>query len=142
MEHIFDMVEILGSLSALETLVIDRAYMDRPYVNFFEAFIPRNAQGTSGLHQSGWEGQVSGVLCPRLESLQIEDVLLTWLTGRKPELMGVLKDIVSLRAIDGSPLKSFTFFSRYPEEKWELIGRDRSFIMEEVAPAEEFQLDI
>ena len=142
MGRIFDVVEILGSLSALETLVIDKAYIDRPYVDFFEAFIPRNAQGTSGLHQSGWEGQVSGVLCPRLESLQIEDIPLTRLTDVEPELLAVLKDIVSLRAINGFPLKSFTFFSGLLNKKWELIGRDRSFIMEEVVPAEEFQLDI
>ena len=128
--------------AALETLVIDVGYLDDPYVDSFEAFIPRNAQGTSGLHQSSWEGQVSGVLCPRLESLQIEGIPLTWLTDEEPELMAVLKDIVSLRAINGSPLKSFTFLSGYPNKRWELIGRDRSFIMEEVVPAQRFQLDI
>ena len=141
-----DVVEILGSLPALETLVIDWIYLCHPYDDsfkaFFDAFIPRNAQGTSGLHQSGWEGQVSGVLCPRLESLQIEDILLTTLTDEEPELMAVLRDIVFLRAINGCHLKSFTFFSEYCNRKWELIGRDRSFTMEEVGPAEPFKLDI
>ena len=132
----FDVVRILRSLHALETLVIDSTYLGGPYVDFFKAFIPMRAQGTPGLNQSTWKGQVSGVLCPRLESLQIEQILLT------DELMAVLKDVVSLRAINGFPLKSFTFLSRFPNKKWELVGRDRSFIMEEVVPAQAFQLDI
>ena len=139
MRFSLDVVKILGSLPALETLVIHRIYLDYPYVDFFKAFIPMNAQGTSGLNQSSWEGQASGVLCPRLESLQIEDILLT---DKKSELMAVLKDTVSLRAINGFPLKSFTFLSWHLNKKWELIGRDRSFIMEEVVPARAFQLDI
>ena len=92
-----------------------------------------NAQGTSA------PNQVSGVLCPRLESLQIEDIRLT---DERPELMAVLKDIVSLRAMNGFPLKSFTFYYWHPDEKWELIGRDRSFMMERVVPARPFRLDI
>ena len=106
-----------------------------PYVTFFEAFIPMNAQGTS---EPIWEGQIPEVLCPRLESLQIEGINLTG----EPELMPVLKNIVTLRAIIGSPLKSFTFYDDYPDKKWELIGRDGSFIMEEVDPARSFELDI
>ena len=132
-----DITEILGSLPSLETLVLTRKLIIAPYVTFFEAFIPMNAQGTSGLSRSGWEGQISGVLCPRLESLQIEGIRL----DRRPEMMPVLKDIVTLRAITGSPLKSFTFY-HWPPKKWQLIGRDRSFIMERVAPAQKFQLDI
>jgi hypothetical protein len=66
----------------------------------------------------------------------------------------VLKDIVTLRAIIGSPLKSFTFYFQstlgshtfdihaHSEQKWELIGADKSFIMEEVVPAQGFRLDI
>ena len=130
---IFHVVKILGFLPVLQTLVIDRRYLDGPYVDFFEAFIPMNAQETSA------PNQVSGVLCPRLESLQIEGIQLT---NQKPELMAVLKDIVSLRAVNGCPLKSFTFCHWYPDEKWELIGRDRSFMMEEVVPARPFRLDI
>ena len=129
----FDVVKVLGFLPVLQTLVIHRRYLDDPYVDFFEAFIPVNAQRTSALNQA------SGVLCPRLESLQIEDIRLA---DEKPELMAVLKDIVSLRAMNGFPLKSFTFYSRFSDEKWELIGGDRSFMMEKVVPARPFQLDI
>ena len=139
MTLILDVVKILGSLNALETLVVHGIYLDHPYIDFFKAFIPMNAQGTSGLNQSSWEGQVSGVLCPRLESLQIEHFRLT---DEEPKLMAVLKDIVSLRAISGFPLKSFTFLSWRLDQKWELVGRDRCFILEEVVPAQAFQLDI
>jgi len=132
-----DITKILGSLQALETLVLDSVHLVRPYVTFFETFLPMNAQGTS---ERIWEGQIPGVLCPRLESLQIEDIDPTV----QPELVPALKNIITLRAIHGSPLKSFTFYDRvwYSNKKWELIGMDGSFVMEEVVPARTFQLDI
>jgi len=137
--HFNDIPKILGSLPALETLVLHALHLDDPYVTFFEAFIPMNAQGTS---EPIWEGQIPEVLCPRLESLQIEGIRPTV----QPELMPVLKNIVTLRAIIGSPLKSFTFYHHdwYSNsgQKWELIGRDGSFMMEEVIPAQSFELDI
>ena len=132
-----DVVKILGFLTALEILVIYSSYFDDQPVAFFKAFIPMNTQGILGLNQPSHEDRVSGVLCPRLESLQIEFFRLN---DKDSELMAVLKDIVSLRAINGFPLKSFTF--HYRAKKWQLIGRDRCFIMEEVVPAEAFQLDI
>jgi len=130
-----DVPKILGSLPALETLVLENQHLVDPYVTFFEAFIPMNAQGTS---EPIWEGQIPEVLCPRLESLQIEGISPTV----QPELMPVLKNIVTLRAITGPPLKSFTFYTWFPAQKWELIGRDGSFMMEEVVPGEGFKLDI
>jgi len=130
-----DVPKILGSLPALETLVLYYRHLVKPYVTFFEVFILMNAQGTS---EPIWEGQIPKVLCPRLESLQIEYISPT----DQPELMPVLKSIVTLRAIIGSPLNSFTFYDAYPDKKWELIGRDGSFIMEEVIPAQSFKLDI
>jgi len=134
-----DIPKILRSLPALETLVIHRKHLVDPYITFFEAFIPMNAQGTSELI---WKGQIHKVLCPRLESLQIEGIRLT----DQPKLMPILKDIITLRAIIESPLKSFTFgdWIMYSPgfQKWELIGRDGSFIMEKVIPAQSFKLDI
>ena len=131
-----DATNILRPLSALETLVIDSKHLAVPFVTFFWALIPMEA---SGLNQSSCEDQISGVLCPRLQSLQIEGIRPT----EEPELMPVLKDIVARRAIIGSPLKSFTFyFPGYPVKKWELIGGDGSFIMEEIVPAQRFRLDI
>jgi len=139
--HFNDIPKILGSLPALETLVLHKRHLHYPYVSFFEAFIPMNAQGTS---EPIWEGQIPEVLCPRLESLQIQGIGPTF----QPELMSVLKNTVTMRPIAGSPLKSFTFYhrDRYWDsnsgQKWELIGRDGSFMMEEVIPAESFKLDI
>ena len=94
-------IKILISLPALETLIINVRRLSAPYVHFFEAiFVPMNVPGSSGLNQSSWEGRISGVLCPRLESLQIEGISLT----TQAELMPVLKNIVTLRASIGSPL--------------------------------------
>jgi len=130
-----DIPKILGSLPALETLVVDSVHLVDPYVRFFEAFLPMNTQSTSELI---WEGQIPEVLCPRLESLQIDGITV------QPELMPALKNIVALRGIHGSPLKSFTFYHwhSYLNKKWELIGTDGSFVMEEVVPARPFRLDI
>jgi len=130
-----DIPKILGSLQALETLVLNSAHLVDPYVTFFEAFLPMNAQGTSELI---WEGQILEVLCPRLETLHIEGIRPTVESG----LMPVLKNIVTLRAIHGSPLKSFSFYDGGGKKKWELIGTDGSFVVEEVVPAQSFRLDI
>jgi hypothetical protein len=77
-----------------------------------------------------------------LASIQIEDVDLS----ERQELMAVLNDIVTLRAVVGSPLKSFTFLGLYPElpKMFELIGKDGSFAMEqvEVTSASNFELGI
>ena len=133
-----DIIRILGSFPALQTLVLGSQYLDDPYLNFFKAFIPMNAQGISGLNEADLEGRMSGILCPRLKGLQIEGIVLT----TRPELIPVLKDIINTRAAIGSPLKSFTFFHWDSQKKWELIGKEGSFIMKEVVPALEFQLDI
>ena len=138
--HNIAIIKILGSLPALETLITATVCLIAPYVDFFEAFVPMNVPGSSGLNQSSWKGQIFRVLCPRLESLQIESINLT----ARPNLMPVLKDIVTLRAINGYPLKSFTFYRDEfeAEQKWQLIGKDNCFMMEEVVPAEGFTLDI
>ena len=138
-EHIeyTDLIQILRFLPALETLIIDHRYIRIRYMRFFKAFIPVRAQETSGVHQSSRERQMSGVLCPKLESLQIQGIDLT----EEPELMPILKDIVTLRTTVGAPLKSFTFYV-YPARKWELIGNDGRFAMEEVVSTRGFKLDI
>ena len=141
-----DLFQILRSVPALETLIIDHQYIENRYMDFFRTFIPVRAQETSGLHQLSGGGQMSGsgVLCPRLESLQIQEIRLT----ERPELMPILKDIVSLRSDVGFPLKSFTFYvscdgpPRYSGQKWELIGKDGRFTMEEAIPAEKFVLQV
>jgi len=135
---IIEVIKTLRLLPNLETLALDFQYLVGPYVDFFKAFVPGDEPWTSRLNQSSWESQIPGVICPRLESLQIGHM---WLIGQPELLMLVLKDIVTLRANIGSPLKSFTFY-RHSKEKCEVIGRDGSFVMEVVAPALGFQLDI
>jgi hypothetical protein len=137
-QHINDFLKILISVPALETLIIDASNLALPYVNLFEAFILMDVRGTSRLSQLSWERQTPRVLCPRLQSLKIEGIDLT----KQPDLIPVLKDIVTLRAISGSPLKSFTFYfdDIYAETKWELIDRSRRFFIKKVVPAQRFQL--
>jgi len=102
-------IEMLELLQALETLVLitDKVNQHPPALSvpFFRALLPMHGRGTSRLNRSNWVGQIFGVLCPRLESLKIEGFRPT----DQPELMPVLKDIVTQRAMIGSPLKSFTF---------------------------------
>ena len=129
-------IKILGLLPALESLIIGGSYHCSLFVDRLEAFIPVNVPGPSGPNQSNWEGQISGLLCPRLESLQIEGISLT----REAKRMPMLKDIVTRRAAIGCPLRSFTFYEI--QEKWQLIGRDKGFMMEKVVPAKKFRLDI
>jgi len=137
---VIETIKTLGLLPTLETLVLDYKYPVGSYVDFFEAFVPRDIPRTSGLNQSSWESRISGVLCPRLKRLRIEGISPTV----QPELMRVLQNIVTLRAIIGSSLKSFTFcdWHPYPNKKWELIGAGGRFVMEEVVPARQFQLEI
>ena len=134
-----DLITILRSLPFLETLVIS-AWLD---VDSFSAFLPMDANRIPGLKQTGSEGKTLALLCPRLQHFQVEitDLLV------RPELIPILKDIVTLRAEFGCPLKSFTFSKCWmkPGYKFELIGRDGKFTIEKVVlpeEAEEFRLDI
>jgi hypothetical protein len=131
-----EIIKILRSLPALVTLAIDRECLRFPYVRFFEAFVPRDVRGTSGLNLSNGEGWVSGVLCPRLESLQIEGLDLTQLR----ELVDVFEDIVTLRSSTGSTLNSFTFYEL--RTQWELVGCDGKCCMQRFDHARSFTLAI
>ena len=105
---------------------------------------PRPQSGLSIYReQLSGSGMASVVLCPRLRHLQIESEVL-WMG---PDLIPFAKDIITLRAECGSPLKVFTFFEFAPKpgRKVDLIGRDGSFTMEKCVPVEEaekFILDI
>ena len=129
--------KVLGLLPALESLIVGLYYHDSSVVDCLEAFIPFNVLGPFGPNQSSWESQISGLLCPRLESFQIEGISLTG----EAELVPTLKDIVTRRAAIGCPLKSFTVYDGI-QGKWQLIGRDKGFMMEKVVPADRFRLDI
>ena len=131
-----NLIEIFGSLPTLETLVITWDFHTPPSVDFFRAFVPMGTQRTSGRKKESGEGQIPAVLFPKLEILQIERVDI----HKRSELMPVVKEIVTLHAAVGSPLKSFTFMGS--GIKWELIGMDGRFEMKEVVPAEKFRLDV
>ena len=125
-----DLIPILRSLSLLDTLTIC-SQLD---ALSFRAFLPMDANATSGLKQASGEGRRL-VLCPRLQCLRIE-----WKAhSMPPELIPILKDVVTLRADCGSPLESFTF-AKVPSKRgreFELIGRDGSFIVEMIDLDEE-----
>jgi hypothetical protein len=135
-----DLVPILRSVPLLETLIISARLGVVP----FRAFLPMDAYGISGLKQPSGEGQALVLLCPRLQSLQIEGQR----PSVEPELIPILKDIVTLRAECRSPLKYFTFSesSFGYRSQVELIGRTGSFTMGNVvvmrAKDKEFKLDI
>ena len=130
-----DLLPILRSVPLLETLIIATTWRS---VDSLWAFLPMDVNGTSG------EGKVLGVLCPRLQDLQVESEYL-WV---RPDKVPFVKDIITLRADCGSPLKVFTVseFSRKPGRKFELVEtRDGSFTMEMSVmadKAEKFKLDI
>ena len=128
-EHIGrDLIQILQPLPLLETLIIS-SQVD---VDTFRA-----------LNQSCWEGQKLAIVCPLLQVLVVEDTD----PSERPELTFVLEDVVTLRKVCRSPLKSFTFyiFSPKPGRKFELIGMDGGFAMKKtvlVKDADRFELDM
>jgi hypothetical protein len=133
-----DLIQILGSVPVLESLIVgDGANLD---VDFFRALVPDQ---TSGSRQPNGVTQVPTVVCPILESLQVEWVDPT----EQSELVHVLRQLVMLRAVAGSPLKRLTFvdFDIYPKSRFELIGGDGSVTMEKTSLDDDewpFELDI
>ena len=111
-----DLIPILGSLPLLETLVIT-TWGD---VGSFRAFLPMDANGTSGLKQTGGEGKMLAVLCPRLRYFQTESHFFPV----QPVLLPFVKDIIIQRAACGSPLKVFTFLNPgiSPKENLSWLG--------------------
>ena len=131
-----NLIWILRSLPALETLIIVWILSTPPDVNLFREFVPVERQEISGLNKESGERDQPAVLCPKLESLQFEHVD----PPKQIELRTVLHNIVTLRTVVGSPLKSFTFMGS--GKKWELSSMDGRLTMKEVFPATAFKLDI
>ena len=131
--HGGDLIPILRSLPLLEALIIG----SWGGVVSFKGFLPMDSNGTFGLNLTSRGGKTLELLCPRLQSLQIEGGD-HWV---HPELTPVFKDIVTLRALCGSPLKVFTISEILPRpgSKFELIGRDGSFSMESIVLVEGFE---
>jgi len=130
-----DLIPILKSLTLLETLIIKY----RKCVASLRTFLPMDTYVTSGLKQTSSDGQTLALLCPRLHSLQIE----CWGTTVEPELIPTLREIVTLRAEYGSPLKHFTYSEIMLGTQYEVIAKNGGFVMEKgVFPEVLFRLDI
>ena len=133
------LIQALRCLPVLETLIIgDRSDLD---ADFFREFDPVHPDETAALMKSHNGGQIAAILCPMLRDLSIEGCYLT----QPPELMPVLKMVVTLRAAYGSPLKWFTFLDFGLREGTELIGSDGSFVVTNYVLDEgdvPFELDI
>ena len=121
-----DLVQILGFLPALEMLIVGNGKdLD---VSFFRAFIPGGENSVSGLKKgSCGKGHVPPMVCPMLKGLFIEGV-----DPKEQPGLPVLKEVVTLRAVGGSPLQTFTFSQFQPEcgTEFKLIRKDGSFGME------------
>ena len=131
--------QILRPLQSLETLIISFL----PDMECFGSLLPLWANGTSGMKQSSSEGHSPTTFCPMLRSLQIEGAD----PSEMPWLIPVLRWVVTLRAVCGSPLKNFTVYPWHfrSGSKFELIGSDGSFTMENsvlIECAYPFKLDI
>ena len=134
-----DLIQVLRCLPVLKSLILaNGSNLD---AGFFEEFILMHPNETTGLTQSHNEGHISPILCPMLSSLLIE--------GCDPieqvELVPVLKQLVTLRAVCDSTLKRFILSAVKFRRKFELVGSQGGLVTEmdsldEVA--EPFHLDI
>ena len=121
-----DLIQILGFLPMLEKLIVGNGNdLD---VSFFRAFIPVGENHVSGLKNvSCGEGHIPPMLCPMLKGLFIEGVDPMAQLG-----LLVLKEVITLRAVGGSPLQTLTFSQFQPGHgtEFKLIRKDGSFGME------------
>ena len=76
--------------------------------------------------RSNDEGQISTILCPTLRSILIEGYGPT----EPVELIPILKQVATLRALCGSPLERFTLSAIEFGKKFELIRRQGGFVVE------------
>jgi len=134
-----DLIQALRCLPALKSLIVGNGSdLD---ADFFGEFVPKPLNETAAFMQSHNGGQVSAVLCPMLKSLLIEECDLT----QRLELMPVFRQVVTLRAVCGSPLKSFTSFDFALGRATRLIGSQGSFVVNTIVlgrGAKRFRLDI
>jgi hypothetical protein len=134
-----DLIQALRCLPALKSLIVGNG--SDLEADFFGNFVPMHLNDNAASIQSPNECQVSAVLCPTLRSLLIEGHDLTQGLG----LIPILKQIVTLRAVCGSPLKRFTLFDFELRRETNLIGSHGSFVVKTVdldGEAKPFRLDI
>ena len=134
-----DVIQALQCLPVLKYLILaNGSDLDSA---FFGEFIPMGPNGTSVVRQSSDKGQKSVILCPMLRSFLIEEFDST----KQLELIPVLKEVVTLRAVGGSPLKRFTLFDFALGRKFRLVGSHGNFVVNNVAlsgNSEPFRLEI
>ena len=134
-----DLIQALRCLPVLQRLILSNG--SDLTADFFEKFVPMHPNENATLMESHDEGQISQILCPMLRSLLIEGC-----SPEEPvELIPVLKQVISLRAEFGSPLKRFTLSAIEFGRKFELIGSQGEFVVEIDYPDEDtkqFRLDI
>ena len=137
--HHADLIQALRCLPVLKTLILaDGSDLD---VIFFGEFVQMYPSETTILMQSYDEGRILPILCPMLRNLLIEDYDPT----EPVELIPVLKQVVTLRAMCSSPLKQFTLTAIKFGRKFELIGSQGGLVTEMDSldePFKPFRLDI
>jgi len=131
-----DLIQVLRCLPVLKSLIIGNG--SDLGADFFWEFVRTPPSETAAMMQSPNEGHVSGVFCPMLRSLLIEECDLT----QRPELIPVFREVVIVRAWCGFPLKRFTLFDYEHDRKTRLIGRQGSFVVKTIVGVEPFRLDI
>jgi len=134
-----DLIQVLRCLAVLKSLIIGN--VSGLGADLFGEFVRTPPNGTAAMMQSPNEGHVSGVFCPMLRSLLIEECDLT----QRSELIPVFRQVVTVRARCGFPLKRFTLFDFEHRRKTRLIGRQGSFVVETIDlgwDVERFRLDI
>ena len=133
-----DLIQALRCLRVLKHLIIGHG--SDLYAGFFREFVPMHQNWLSVLVSSHYEGHIS-LLCPTLRNLLIEGFDPT----EQRELMPVLREVVILRAVCGSPLEMFTFYDFALGRMIELIGTHGNFVVKQIVLHEEeepFKLDI
>jgi len=119
-----DLIQVLRCLPVLKSLIIGNG--SDLGADFFGEFVRTPSNETAAMMQSHNEDHVSAVLCPMLRSLLIEECDLT----QRPELIPVFRQVVTVRAACGFPLKRFTLFDFELGSKTELVGGHGGFVME------------
>ena len=121
-----DLIQILRCLPVLKSLIV--ANGSDLHADLFGEFVPMGPNGTSVLKQSHDEGRISAILCPMLRCFLVEDFDSTELL----ELTPVLKDIVTLRSVAGSPLKHFALFDFELRRKFKLVWSSGAVVVKNV----------
>ena len=119
-----DLIQALRCLPVLKSLIL--ANGSDLGVAFFGEFVRMYPNETAGLMQSHDDGRISAILCPMLRSLLIEGCDPT----ERVELIPVLKQVVTLRAMCWSTLKRFTLTVIEFGRKFELIGSQGGLVTE------------